>query len=218
MADKDISADLLLIPKNRLETLADGIFAIAMTLLVLSIEVPTLPGNVTPIIIREYVIYTLIPQIFIYILSFVLLAVFWMTHHIFFIIKRTNTTLLWINILWLMSIAIVPFSTSMIGKYGQFQLTQLIFAINMLIIGLLSYANWNYASSRGMIAEKIMPYTGKIKKSFLALPIISLAAIVISFIIPMGSIVVFILIPTIFTLYSVSKRHRIKLLEKRGGK
>ena len=199
-----------LIPKNRLETLADGIFAIAMTLLVLSIEVPTLPGNVTSSTIMQYALYTLTPQIFIYVLSFVLLASFWMTHHVFFIIKRTNTTLLWINIFWLMSIAIVPFSTSIIGKYGGFQLSQLIFDVNMLIIGILSYANWTYAANKGMIIEEVMPHANKIKKIFLSLPLLSVLAIIISFFIPYGSITVFILIPIIFTLYNVSKKRLLK--------
>jgi uncharacterized membrane protein len=208
MSDETNTPPVPLIPKNRLETLADGIFAIAMTLLVLSIEVPALPNNVTTPIIGEYVIYTLLPQISIYILSFVLLAVFWMTHHIFFAIKRTNTTLLWINIFWLMSIAIVPFSTSMLGKYGGFQLSQIIFDVNMLIIGILSYVNWTYAAKKGLIIEKVMPFADKIKLSFLFLPILSIIAILISFILPYGSMFVFILIPTLFTLYTVSKRHK----------
>lgn len=198
------------LPTNRLETLADGIFAIAMTLLVLSIEVPVLSGNPSPIMVSEYVFNTLIPQIAIYILSFVLLAVFWMTHHIFFIIKRTNTTLLWINIFWLMSIAIVPFSTSMVGKYGGIQLSQIIFDLNMLVIGILSLINWTYAVSKGMITPEIMPYTDKIKYSFLALPLLSVLAIFISFIIPYGSIYVFIVVPGIFTLYTLSKRRKLR--------
>jgi uncharacterized membrane protein len=198
------------LPTSRLETLADGIFAIAMTLLVLSIEVPALPGNPSSTLISEYVLSTLIPQIAIYILSFILLAVFWMTHHIFFIIKRINTTLLWINILWLMSIAIVPFSTSMMGKYGGIQLSQLIFDLNMLVIGILSFVNWHYASGKGMISPKVMPYADKIKYSFLTLPLLSVLAIIISFLIPYGSIFVFILIPAIFTLYTLSKRLKVK--------
>ncbi|MGV8143871.1 MAG: TMEM175 family protein [Methanothermobacter sp.] len=202
--------DMPLIPKNRLETLADGIFAIAMTLLVLSIEVPALQGNVTTSTMMEYLLYTLLPQIFVYVLSFVLLASFWMTHHVFYIIKRTNTTLLWINIFWLMSIAIVPFSTSMIGKYGGFQLSELIFATNMLIIGILSYANWTYAANHDLIAEEVMPYADKIKKIFLSLPVLAVLAIMISFFIPFGSITVFLLIPIIFTLYNVSKRRLLK--------
>ncbi|MGA7470839.1 MAG: TMEM175 family protein, partial [Halobacteriota archaeon] len=134
----------LKVPTDRIETLTDGIFAIAMTLLVLSIEVPTLPAPVTPAVFSAYVT-SILPQIFIYVIGFILLAVFWMNHHIFYVIERTNTTLLWINILWLMSIALVPFSTAVIGRYGQFQLAELIFDLNMLIIGLLWYANWSYA-------------------------------------------------------------------------
>lgn len=209
MSSEKQSPNIPLIPTNRLETLADGIFAIAMTLLVLSIEVPTLPGNITSSLLMEYTVYTLIPQILIYILSFVLLASFWTTHHIFFIIKRTNTKLLWINIFWLMSIAIVPFSTSMVGKYGGFQLSQLIFDINILVIGILSYLNWTYAASRGMIIEQVMPYADKIKKTFLTLPLLAVLAMIISFIIPYGSIFIFILIPAIFTLYTISKKRRI---------
>lgn len=209
MSEDESTSRIPLLPTTRLETLADGIFAIAMTLLALSIEVPVLTGNPTPSIISEYVITTLIPQISIYVLSFILLAVFWMNHHIFFIIKRTNTTLLWINILWLMSIAIVPFSTSMIGKYGDILLSQFVFDINMLIIGVLSLANWTYASNHGMIAEEVMPYAGKIKITFLTLPLLSVIAIIISFIIPYGSIYVFILVPAIFTLYTVSKRRKV---------
>lgn len=205
--DKHIAGKPL-IPKNRLETLADGIFAISMTLLVLSITVPSQSGVITPNIIIDYVLTTLIPQIFIYIISFTLLAVFWMIHHIFYLIKSTNITILWINIFWLMSIAIVPFSTSMIGKYGQFQLSHLIFDVNMLIIGILSYINWYYATKHGMIEEKVIPYSDKIKTTFLALPILSILAILISFITPMLSILSFIIIPAIFTLYSVSKKHK----------
>lgn len=195
----------LLLPSSRLETLADGIFAIAMTLLVLSIEVPSLPGSVTPIIFKEYVI-SIIPQVLMYIISFILLAVFWMNHHIFFTIKRVNTTLLWINIFWLMSIAIVPFSTSIIGKYGQFQLAQLIFDLNIFIIGISFYLNWYYAARKEFINDNVLPYTKEIQRTNLSQPIIAIIAIIVSFITPIGSIFIFILIPAIFTLYALRKK------------
>jgi uncharacterized membrane protein len=195
----------LKVPTDRIETLTDGIFAIAMTLLVLSIEVPTLPAPVTPAVFSAYVT-SILPQIFIYVIGFILLAVFWMNHHIFFVIERTNTTLLWINILWLMSIALVPFSTAIVGRYGQFQLAQLIFDVNMLIIGLLWYANWYYASKKGFVNEKVLPYAGKIKRLNLSLPILAIIAIMVSFISPIGSFYVFVLVPVIFTLYTVSRR------------
>jgi uncharacterized membrane protein len=195
----------LKVPTDRIETLTDGIFAIAMTLLVLSIEVPTLPAPVTPAVFSAYVT-SILPQIFIYVIGFILLAVFWMNHHIFFVIERTNTTLLWINILWLMSIALVPFSTAIVGRYGQFQLAQLIFDVNMLIIGLLWYANWSYASRKEFVAEKVMPYAVQIRRSNLSLPVLAIIAIMVSFISPAGSFLVFVLVPVIFTLYTVARR------------
>ena len=195
----------LKVPTDRIETLTDGIFAKAMTLLVLSIEVPTLPAPVTPAVFSAYVT-SILPQIFIYVIGFILLAVFWMNHHIFFVIERTNTTLLWINILWLMSIALVPFSTAIVGRYGQFQLAQLIFDVNMLIIGLLWYANWSYASRKGFVAEKVMPYAVQIRRSNLSLPVLAIMAITVSFISPAGSFLVFVLVPVIFTLYTVARR------------
>jgi len=198
----------LKIPTGRIETLTDGIFAIAMTLLVLSIAVPTLQAPVTPAAFSAYVT-SILPQIFIYAISFVLLAVFWMNHHIFYLIKHSNTTLLWINILWLMSIAIVPFSTSIIGKYGEFQLAQVIFDLNMLIIGLLWYANWSYASRKGFVAEKVMPYAVHIRRSNLVLPILALIAIAVSFVSPVGSFFTFVLVPVIFTAYTITRRVKV---------
>ena len=202
----------LIVPTRRIETLTDGIFAIAMTLLVLGIQVPTLPGAVTPFVFRAYVI-SILPQIATYIISFILLAVFWMNHHIFFIIKRANTTLLWINIFWLMSIAFVPFSTSVIGRYGQFQLAHLIFDLNMLCIGVLWYANWQYSSNKGFVDEKVMPYANQIRRANLSLPIVAVIAIVISFVSPIGSIFIFLIFPVVFFYNTISQKRARKKID-----
>jgi len=204
------------VPTRRIETLTDGIFAIAMTLLVLGIQVPTLPGAVTSVEFRTYVI-SILPQIFTYVISFILLAVFWMNHHIFFIIKRANTTLLWINVFWLMSIAFVPFSTSIIGKYGQFQLAQLIFDLNMLIIGVLWYVNWRYSSNKGFVDEKVMPYAAQIRRANLSLPVVAVIAIVTSFIFPIGSIFIFLVFPVIFIFDTISKKRASRKIRAKTG-
>ncbi len=192
------------IPTTRIETLADGIFAIAMTLLVLGISVPTLPANASPEVFRAYFM-NILPEIFVYILSFILLAVFWLNHHIFFVIKRSNITLLWINIFWLMSIAIVPFTTSLIGKYSQFQLSVLIFDFNMLIIGILYYAIFAYAVHNDFMAESVLEKSTQIKRSNLILPILAVVAIIISFLSPIWSVFMFFLLPITFTLYNFAR-------------
>ncbi len=206
-ADDSDMADLqhsLVLPKDRIIRLTDGIFAIAMTLLVLGIQVPTFPVPVTAAEFSAYVI-GILPEIATYMVSFILLAIFWLDHHIFFKIKRTNTILTWINVLWLMAITFVPFSTSLVGRYGQFQLAQLIFDLNMLAIGVLWYLNWQYASDKGMIDEQVAPYAGHIRRSNLALPVLAVLAILASFVTSKG-VFVFLAAPIIFILYTASKR------------
>lgn len=192
------------LPTNRIETLADGIFAIAMTLLVLGISVPNLPPSADSQVFTVYIL-SLIPEIFVYILSFILLAVFWLNHHIFFVIKKSDITLLWINIFFLMSIAIVPFTTSLIGKYGKFQLSVLMFDFNMLIIGILFYSIFSYAAKHDFMAESVKKKSVNVQRSNLILPTLSVIAIVISFFNPIWSVFVFFLLPITFTFYNFAR-------------
>ena len=105
---------------NRSEGLTDGIFAISMTILVLSFE-----GVLhNPIVMseKEFLdkIIRLLPDLLHYIESFILLGVFWFLHHQqFHYIKRTDAVLVFINILGLMFVGLVPFTTVMVSDYGQ---------------------------------------------------------------------------------------------------
>jgi len=104
------------LPTKRLETLVDGIFAIAMTLLVLGLAVPHINGPLSNMVVQNS-FYSLLPNLFSFVLSFILLALFWNIHHrIFTQIKFINSTLLWINVVWLLFIVLVPFSASAIGE------------------------------------------------------------------------------------------------------
>ena len=88
--------------KGRIENLTDGILAIAMTLLVLDIKVPKLPKEVTHVGL-EHRVMALWPKFLIYVLSFVIIAVFWVSHSIQFqYIKSADRTLFWINIMFTM--------------------------------------------------------------------------------------------------------------------
>jgi uncharacterized membrane protein len=162
-----------------------------MTLLVLSLEVPTLPSNPTPTIINDYIFNLLLPQIGIYIISFAILGSFWLNHYVFYGIKHVENSLQWLNIFWLMTIAVMPFSTSLMSTYDQYQFAEIIFALNMLVIGILYYSLFNYALNLEMLYEKVLPYANMIKRSNLFLPVISLIAILTSFIFPMETILIF---------------------------
>jgi uncharacterized membrane protein len=181
---------------KRIETLADGIFAIAMTLLVLTIDVPNITGQISNTVILQNLIF-LIPKLFAYALSFILLAIFWrVNHQQFYLIKRVNTTLLWINVLFLMLVVLVPFSTSLIGKYGNYQIPMIFFDLNMLLIGVFYNLNWFYAYKKNFLDESVyLDKMGPIRKVSLILPFASLIAIVLTFINPSLSVVAYFSIP-----------------------
>ncbi|MDI6643975.1 MAG: TMEM175 family protein [Methanobacteriaceae archaeon] len=170
---------------KRIETLVDGIFAIAMTLLVLNFEIPQFTGVITNAVIWNALV-ELWPKMFTYGLSFILLAIFWrVNHQQFYLIKKSDTPLLWINIFWLMFVALVPFSTSLIGEYGEFEISELFFQINFLLIGILFNLNWRYAASRGLLDKSVnQKKIERIKRINLALPIAAVIAIILVFIIP----------------------------------
>ena len=135
---------------KRIETLVDGIFAIAMTLLVLSLKIPNIPYPATDTQILNSLLM-MGQQFLIYFVSFFLLASFWRVNHAqFYFIKKTDQALIWINIIWLSFIAIIPFSTNLIGSYGYLKVPLIIFDLNIFFIGFLFNLNWYYADKKGI--------------------------------------------------------------------
>ncbi|WP_321422969.1 TMEM175 family protein [uncultured Methanobacterium sp.] len=180
---------------KRLETLVDGIFAIAMTLLVLALAVPDITEPLSNAAVQNS-LYSLIPSFYTLVMSFILLALFWSNHHrAFHKIDEMNTPLLWINVIWLLFIVLVPFSASLTGKYGEFPISHIIFNLNMLGIALFLGLNWYYASRKKFIDEKVSPrdITVTIRTNILFI-VISLLALSLSFVIPRWSALVYLLI------------------------
>lgn len=180
---------------KRLETLVDGIFAIAMTLLVLALAVPDITGPLSNAAVQN-ALYGLIPSFYTLVISFILLALFWSNHHrAFHQIKEMNTVLLWINIIWLLFIVLVPFVASLTGRYGQFPISHILFNLNMLGIAFFLFLNWYYADRKRFINEKISSRDISITKRTNILFIsIALLALLLSFFFPRFSALVYLLI------------------------
>lgn len=177
---------------KRIETLVDGIFAIAMTLLVLSLNVPHLPYPTTDTAVLNS-LGAMGQQFFIYFISFLLLASFWRVNHAqFYFIKKTDQTLIWINIIWLSLIALLPFSTNLIASYGYLKVPLIFFDLNLFFIGLLFNLNWYYADKKKLIDENTDPEMIKFREKYnFALPLIALIAIGLTFISPEWSSLVY---------------------------
>ncbi len=142
-----------IVSKNRIEFLTDGIFAVVMTLLVLDISVPQISshyaiGNVaagTELVKR---LFDLWPKMLSFVISFVILAIYWVAHHRqFHYIKHSNRGLIWINMMFLMAICLIPFSTSLLGEYRELEMSILVYGGNSIVISSLLYAQWRYVTT-----------------------------------------------------------------------
>ena len=183
----------------RIATLSDGIFAIAMTLLVLTIQIPKIPADRAGAELPGY-IYRLWPQLTKYFLAFITLAAFWMSHHVQFRhIRRSNYVFLWINILAMMLTALIPFTTDIVGDYGNVAAAARLFEFNLLLAGMAFYWQWTYACRHRLVSPGIDPsIIKKIRQSILIIPALSLIALVISAFTSRWSTSVYILIPFLY--------------------
>jgi uncharacterized membrane protein len=124
----------------RLDQLADGIFAIVMTILVFQIKLPTIWGPIDNLGLWHE-IEKLFPLLLSYVLSFSLLFTYWRAHHFFISIyaKNVDSMLININAIFFMLISLVPFSASILGEFGQNELSVVIFGVHIILIGLCLY-------------------------------------------------------------------------------
>ena len=135
------------IAKGRVETLIDGIYAIAMTLLVLTIDVPKMPEGVSPDAALPALVLGLDDQVLACLIAFLVLTGFWMAHEeIFQRVARVNRTFLNLNLLVLLCTVFVPFTTWLVSDYASTRLAIDLFALNLAVIGLLFAGQWLYLS------------------------------------------------------------------------
>ena len=169
--------------KNRIEALSDGVFAIAMTLLILEFRVPNLPPNAPNVEVMP-ALFALWPKFATYVVSFISLGVFWIGHHnMYHAIRRADRVLLWFNILFFMFVSFLPFSTSVLNAFMQTQIAPLFFGANITIIGWILFFQWTYANSQpDMLAGFVTPeYRTLVKSRMLTVPVVTTLTMLIAF-------------------------------------
>jgi len=140
-------------PKTRAEVLADGIFAVAMTILVLDIRVPHLGGDISD---AQYLhsIVALWPKLIVFVASFIALSRLWQLHrNIFHFLERSDQQLLFWNLLSLMFLCLLPFTTSLAGEYPHFSLSAAMYAGNVLVLNLVYRGMWHHASYQDQLLQ-----------------------------------------------------------------
>jgi len=203
--------------KGRLEALTDGIFATVMTVLVLSLSVPVISSTVTGSKLSSEVvtdIEALWPDILGYVLSFLLLAVLWISHHnVFHYVTRVDRPLLWLNTLFLLTVGFLPFSTALIGRYHEEQLPVIIYGLNVIATSFCMLGILSYSARNGLLVvpEHDRRVLQRIRARWRTGPWIYLGAILLSFLSPLASFAIYVgaLIFLVF-LSSFGFRHRHK--------
>ncbi len=184
---------------NRIEALTDGIFAIVMTLLVLSLELPQKVGLFNQDQIKVF-LHSQWHSLFIYFLSFMILAKFWTAHHSQFShLKATNPTHLWINIIFLMFTGLLPFTSDLAGELPIYWLSQMPFHLNMFLISMTFLISWKYASKEGHllkddVTESFVRY---ISYKAWVTPLVAMSCLLVAFISPTYSSIPYLTIPII---------------------
>lgn len=185
---------------HRLESLIDGVFAIAMTLLVLDLKVSAIGTGAATTAAIDLLprLAAVEPMLITFFLSFIVLGVYWVgQHNIFHYVKYVDRAMLWINILFLSVVSFLPFSTSLIGAFPHQQAAILIYGANVIVIGIFSYLSWCYATVHHRLTEhSISPLLVKLIKRRLAFaPIIALIAMTLSFVSTTVSLVLYAFVP-----------------------
>jgi uncharacterized membrane protein len=201
--------------KSRIENLADGVFSIAMTLLILEVRVPEIADHTeTWELVKQ--LLAVWPKLLSFCLSFVVLGVYWVGHHNqFHYVRHTDRPFLWINIFYLMSISFLPFSAGLLGTYNTQQVAVMIYGFHLTTIGLISYWHWAYAWHHNLLDPHLDPRVYRMTMwRILMAPILSVIAIGLSFVSLTVSVLVYMLLLVACILpsrrdwrFSVFRRH-----------
>jgi uncharacterized membrane protein len=121
--------------KSRLEAFSDGVSAIVITLLILDIRFPEVDYSQF-----GTTLISLLPRILAYVMSFIIIGVYWVTHHnSMHAMRKTDRSFLWLNILLLLCISFIPFPTSLLGRYPFQAGPIMIYGITLIVCNAVGY-------------------------------------------------------------------------------
>jgi uncharacterized membrane protein len=143
--------------QSRLDSLSDGIFAIVLTFLTFELKLPLLPNPVTEESLANGLI-SLGPVFLSFILSFALIFTYWRAHHFIVSIyaKNVDARLTSINALFFFFIALIPFTTRLLGEYSHLKVAICIYSINIIFIGLSLLWMRSYVLASGHIDHEVV--------------------------------------------------------------
>ena len=189
----------------RLNAISDGVFAIVITLMVFQIKISEVASAQAATELPQALI-KLLPDFSILFLSFVVMGIYWIGHNnVFLHVLRHDRLMLWLNILFLLVMALIPFPAALLVRYGDAQISVILYALNLAIGGVLLDLIWGYATyNRHLMCDSVQP---NLIRSFhvriLTGPVIYVVAIAVSFFsllvakVLFGVAIIYYLVPTV---------------------
>ncbi|HEY3768292.1 MAG TPA: TMEM175 family protein [Candidatus Angelobacter sp.] len=142
---------------ERLAALSDGIFAVAMTLLVLDLRAPAIETIHSE---RDlwHGLAAIAPRLLMYLMSFLTLGIFWIGQQTQLnYLERSARSLTWMHILFLATICVMPFSTSLLAEFTTYRTALVVYWLNILLPGLALYWSWVCAVGLGVVQPETPP-------------------------------------------------------------
>ena len=142
---------------ERLAALSDGIFAVAMTLLVLDLRAPAVDAIHSE---RDLwrALLALSPRLLVYMMSFMTLGIFWLgqqtqLNHL----ARSSRSLSWMHLAFLFVVSITPFSTALLAEFIRYRPALLVYWLNILLLGATLFVSWTCAMETGLVKLDLPP-------------------------------------------------------------
>lgn len=169
---------------ERVISFSDAVFAFAITLMALSIDIPDLPTHLTQSELLDK-LYDLYPQFESYVISFAVIAIFWVSYHqVFNHIKGSHITMVYLNLLFLLLITLLSLSTSLVINYGTYQIPYIIYCfIVIMTSSLLATIWWHATRNKRLVDKNLHPFFIKgVLVNLMSIPIVFTISIIISFV------------------------------------
>ena len=201
---------------QRIEAISDGVFAIALTLLILDIKVP-IAETINSEVVLFKAFLKLSPMLLSYFLSFMTLGIYWSAHSTQFqYINKSDRHLNWINLYFLLFVTTIPFTTAFLSQHIIFKFSIGVYWLNIVLLGFMLAINWYYADKQEFISlekDKKDIVTKAIKKRIIEAQSLYTVGALLCFVNTYLSVIVLILIQLNYSLALSFKRQKAEVVD-----
>ena len=142
---------------ERLAALSDGVFAVAMTLLVLDLHTPAAEAVHSEADLQSALL-KLAPRLLAYMMSFLTLGIFWHGQQTQLnYLTEGDRNLGWIQLVFLFAVTLLPFTTALLAEFITYRSALLLYWGNILLLGLVLLVSWRYARRAGLVRNENVP-------------------------------------------------------------